>query len=66
MGEKTVRVGIIGNGAIAHSAHLPALSTMPGVEIAGIMGRNLEKASTTAISFSIIPVVRCLTTPRNT
>ena len=39
MGEKTVRVGIIGNGAIAHSAHLPALSTMPGVEIAGIMGR---------------------------
>ena len=60
MGEKTVRVGIIGNGAIAHSAHLPALSTMPGVEIAGIMGRNLEKARATAKSYGIPCVAKDL------
>ncbi|WP_418482255.1 Gfo/Idh/MocA family protein [Dysosmobacter sp.] len=53
MNEKTIRVGIIGNGAIAHSAHLPALSTMNGVEIVGIMGRDYEKAKATAKSYGI-------------
>ena len=60
MSEKNIRVGIIGNGAIAHSAHLPALSTMEGVEIAGIMGRNYEKAQATAKSYGIPYVARSL------
>lgn len=60
MKDKTIRIGIIGNGAIAHSAHLPALSTMENVEIVGIMGRNYEKACATAKSYGIPHTVKSL------
>ena len=58
--SKTVKVGIIGNGAIAHSAHLPALTRMEDVEIVGIMGRDYTKACTTAKSYGIPNAVKTL------
>ena len=37
MGEKMIRVGLVGAGSIAKIAELPALSAEPGVKIAGVV-----------------------------
>lgn len=44
MSSGPVRVGLVGAGAIAQVAQLPALSTHPDVEIAGVVTRTPESA----------------------
>ena len=43
MGKK-YRVGIVGAGNIAQSAHLPAYAKMDDVEVVAIADWNLERA----------------------
>lgn len=51
--EKKVRIGVIGNGSIAHAAHFPALSSIPGVELCGLLARDYEKAKSSAQRYGI-------------
>jgi predicted dehydrogenase len=48
-----VRVAVIGAGAVAQSAHLPALRRLPGVEIAAICDNDLSKAQALASRFGV-------------
>ena len=49
----TVKVGVIGAGAIAQIAHLPVLSRMEDVSVVGICDNDLPKAQALASRFSI-------------
>ena len=42
--QKKMRIGIIGAGSIAHSAHFPVFSSFEDVEVAAVMNRTYEKA----------------------
>ena len=42
--RKKLRVGVIGAGSIAHSAHFPALASFEDVEVAAVLNRTYEKA----------------------
>lgn len=44
MEEGTIRVGLVGAGSIAQIAELPALTTEPGVKIAGVVTAHRESA----------------------
>ncbi len=46
-------VGIVGAGAIAQVAHLPALSRMPEVRVVGICDNDVAKARAVAARFGI-------------
>jgi len=48
-----VRIAVIGAGAIAQVAHLPALRKIPGVEIAAICDNDLSKAQALAARFDV-------------
>ena len=48
-----VRIGLIGAGAIAQTAHLPVLSKMRGVELVAICDNDRVKARTIADRFDI-------------
>lgn len=48
-----MRVGIVGAGAIAQLAHLPALSKMRGVELAALCDNDFAKARALAERFGI-------------
>jgi len=52
MGKK-YRVGIVGAGNIAQSAHLPAYAKMDNVEVVAIADWNLERAQDAAKKFGI-------------
>jgi predicted dehydrogenase len=47
MSERPVRVGVIGTG-FAASSHLDALSRIPGVEVAGVVGSSPERGAAAA------------------
>jgi predicted dehydrogenase len=49
----TLRVGVVGAGAIAQVAHLPALVRMPDVQVVGICDNDLSKAHAVAARFQI-------------
>ena len=42
--QKKMRIGIIGAGSIAHSAHFPVFSSFEDVEVAAVLNRTYEKA----------------------
>lgn len=48
-----LRVAVIGAGAIAQVAHLPALRRLPGVEVAAICDNDLSKAQALAARFDV-------------
>lgn len=48
-----MNVGIVGAGAIARRAHLPAYGTLPEVQVAGIADSNLALAKKVAEEFKI-------------
>ncbi len=48
MGEKILRVGVIGTGAIANVAHFPVLAAEKDVCIAGVLSHSYEKAKVAA------------------
>src|SRR3954463_13853388 len=52
MSEST-RIGVVGAGAISQQAHLPVLSKMRGVELAGICDNDRPKARALADRFGI-------------
>ncbi|MDR1534122.1 MAG: Gfo/Idh/MocA family oxidoreductase [Planctomycetota bacterium] len=49
----TIKVGVIGLGAIAHVAELPALSEIPGVRIVAGFSRTEDKRQKAAAKFNI-------------
>ncbi len=51
--EKKYRVGIVGAGNIAQSAHLPAYAKMDDVEVVAIADWNLQRAQEAAEKFGI-------------
>jgi len=50
---KSVRVGVLGTGAIAQVSHLPILSRMRGVELVGLADADRAKAKTIAQRFGV-------------
>ncbi|MDI6809365.1 MAG: Gfo/Idh/MocA family oxidoreductase [Candidatus Eisenbacteria bacterium] len=57
MPKKTVRIGIIGAGAIAQVEHIPALKKLKDVEIVAICDHDEERAQRVAQKFGIERVV---------
>ena len=53
MGAMTLRVGVIGAGAISQVAHLPVLSRMEDVSVVAVCDNDLPKAQALARRFSI-------------
>ncbi|MHB1863373.1 MAG: Gfo/Idh/MocA family protein [Gemmatimonadaceae bacterium] len=53
----SVRIGVVGAGAIAQLAHLPVLSKMRGVHLAAICDNDRAKAQALAERFEIADVV---------
>ena len=53
----TIRIGVIGAGAIAQRAHLPVLAKMRGAELAAICDNDRPKARALADRFGIPDVV---------
>lgn len=52
----TVRVGVVGTGAIAQVAHLPVLSRMRDVQVVGVCDSDFAKARTIAARFQVADV----------
>jgi len=48
-----VRVVVVGAGAIAQVAHLPALRRLPGVEVSAICDSDAAKALALAARFQV-------------
>lgn len=53
MGEKEIKVGIIGAGGIARHRHLPNLQQVEGVELIAVCNRTPETAAKVAEDFDI-------------
>jgi predicted dehydrogenase len=51
--SSTIRIGIVGAGAIARDRHIPGFRAIPGVEIAGIANRSRESSERVAAQFDI-------------
>ena len=49
----TIRIGIIGAGAIARSRHLPGFRSIPGVVVAGVCNRLRESSGRVAREFDV-------------
>jgi predicted dehydrogenase len=49
----TIRIGIIGAGAITRSRHLPGFRAIEGVELVGVCNRHRESSSRVAREFDI-------------
>jgi len=49
----TIRIGIIGAGAIARSRHLPGFRAIPGVQVAGVCNRYRESSARVAREYDI-------------
>ena len=58
--KKKLRVGVIGAGSIAYSAHFPALSSFQDVEVAAVLNRTYEKAQDACRQFGFGKAVRNL------
>lgn len=50
---KTVRVGLLGTGAISQVVHLPILTQIPGAEVGAVYDVNVAKARTLADRFGV-------------
>ncbi len=57
-GEREVRLGILGAGAIAQVSHLPAYGRIPGVALTAICDTDLAKAKRVATRYNIPHVTR--------
>lgn len=55
MGDKKIRIGILGAGAMG-ATHAAAYATVTNVEIAGIFGRNPERVRSVAALCGAVPV----------
>lgn len=53
MGEKSIRVGLVGVGAIAQVAHLPAYQKVRGLEIAALCDSDDEKTAVVAKRYGV-------------
>jgi predicted dehydrogenase len=51
--KETIRIGVVGAGAIAQLAHIPVLSKMRGVELAAVCDNDRPKARALADRFGI-------------
>ena len=51
--KDSVRIGVVGAGAIAQLAHLPVLAKMRGVELVGVCDNDRPKARALADRFAI-------------
>ncbi len=57
MGEKTIRIGIIGAGKIVRSRHMPGLEKIPGIEIVAVCNRTRASSEKFAKEYDIPEVV---------
>ncbi len=57
---KKIRVGVIGTGAIANVAHFPVLTSLPEVELAGVLSAHYEKAELAAARYGVQRACRSL------
>lgn len=55
--QKKLRIGIVGAGSIAKSAHFPTLTSFPDVEIAAVYSRDYDKTVETCKQFGCEKVV---------
>ena len=53
MSNDTIRVGIVGAGAVTRAKHIPGLQAIDGVEVVGIANRSRESAQRVADQFNI-------------
>jgi virulence factor len=60
MGDRKIRVGVIGTGAIAKVAHFPSLASMDDVEIRAVLSANYANAEAAARRFGATAAVRDL------
>ena len=60
MARKNIRLGLVGVGAVAQIAHIPALMRTDGLELAALCDRDPEKAARVAQKFQIPKVHRRL------
>ena len=51
--SETLRVGVVGAGAITQVAHLPVLRKLKGVEVAGVCDSDFPKARALADRFQV-------------
>lgn len=58
--QKKMRIGIIGAGSIAHSAHFPALSSFEDVEVVAVLNRTYEKAEQACRQYGFGKAVKTL------
>lgn len=54
---KTVRIGVLGAASVAWRRMLPALSGVPGIEVAAVASRDLAKATRFTDRFGGVPVL---------
>jgi len=47
------RVGVVGTGWVARNRHIPCLRSIPGVEVAGVFDRRIDRARDAARQFGI-------------
>lgn len=52
MSDEHLRVGLIGAGNWARTAHLPAFATQPQVQVVGIVDKNPEQVRSLSNEFS--------------
>jgi predicted dehydrogenase len=55
--RRTLRIGVVGAGGIVRSRHLPALATLPDVEVVAVTNARRETAETVAREFGIPEVM---------
>lgn len=60
MNAPTVRLAVVGTGAIAQVVHLPILARTRGVQLAGVLDADRSKARTIADRFGVERVYRSL------
>jgi predicted dehydrogenase len=53
MRDGTLRIGIVGAGAIARARHLPGFRALPGVAVVGVCNRHRDSAARVAREFDI-------------
>ena len=52
----TIRIGIVGAGAITRERHLPGFRAIDGVKVVGVCNRHRESASRVAREFDVAKV----------
>ena len=53
MAERTLRIGIVGGGAIVRNRHMPGLQALPDVEVVAVCNRRRASAERFAAEYQV-------------